>query len=360
MLYICVSFDYELFMGENLVSENDLLFRPTKKLCDMLQNLGISATFFADVCCPMAYRRFGKTEFADEFDKQLRYLTQQGHDVQLHIHPHWEAVTQVGKNIEFPENSYRLHHWMGIKDGDTSVAQRMIRDGINYLQRNLIAENRDYRCVAFRAGGYCLQPEKELTKILYEEGIRIDSSVCRGMAYNGAGMFYDYRVDPKVNNVYINAEYGLSDNQKEKLSESILEIPVASYSTYPFRLIALKKNRRMQDVAYRGRYMKINNNSSARKRSLWTRAASKIKRLLDIHESVMVTFDSFSSEAMIYMLRRMAKECGNRDIYVATIAHPKIQSDEHIENMRQTIEMLQRMDNIRFASMRQIADQLRL
>lgn len=360
MLYVCISFDYELFMGENLVSEEELLFQPTKKLSDMLKSLGVSATFFADVRCPVAYRRFGKTEFADEFDKQLRYLGQQGHDVQLHIHPHWEAVTQVGKNIEFPENSYRLHHWMGIKEGNSSVAQRMIREGIDYLQTILTAENKDYRCVAFRAGGYCLQPEKELAKLLYDEGIRIDSSVCKGMAYNGAGMLYDYRVDPKENNVYINAKYGLSDNKSERLSESIFEIPVASYSTYPFRLVALKKNKRMQNVSSRGRYMKINNNPSVKKRSLFTRAVSKVKRLLDIHESVMVTFDSFSSDAMIYMLKRMAKECGNKDIYVATIAHPKIQSDEHIENMRLAIEVLQRSDNIRFVSMRQAADQLRL
>lgn len=360
MLYVCISFDYEVFMGENLVSEEELLFQPTKKLCDMLKDLGISATFFADVCCPAAYRRFGKTEFADKFDKQLRYMAQQGHDVQLHIHPHWEAVTQVGKNIEFPENSYRLHHWMGIKDGDISVAQRMIREGIDYLKKNLNTESKDYRCVAFRAGGYCLQPEKELAKILYEEGIRIDSSVCRGMAYTGSGMFYDYRVNPEENNVYINAEYGLGDKQAERLSEAIFEIPVASYSTYPFKIIALNKNKRMTNVSFRGRYMKIDNNSSPKKRSFLIRVVSKVKRLLDIHESVMVTFDSYNCDAMIYMIKRMAKECGNKDIYVATIAHPKIQSDEHIENMRQTIEVLQRVGNIKFISMRQAADQLKL
>lgn len=353
MLYVCVSFDYELFLGGNNVSEEEVLLRPTEKLSKMLQDLGVSATFFADVCCPKAYRRLGKNEFAEAFDAQVRLLTRQGHDVQLHIHPHWETVSCVGSDTVFSRDRYRIHNWTD-EAGRLIPAQALIRDGVDYLKKCILPENPDYRCVAFRAGGYCLQPEKQLAQILFEEGIRIDSSVCRGMAYNGDGMFYDYRVNPRKDNIYISAQYGLEDNRTEPTDNALLEVPVASYRTFPYRPMASKMNKPMASVSGRGKFMPLSKAPNRKKRGLLAR----LKQMLCA--SNMVTFDSYSADAMIFMLKRIAKEYGKKDTYIAAIAHPKLQSDEHIENMKKTIVELQKTDNIRFVSMRQMADQLGL
>ena len=72
----------------------------------------------------------------------------------------------------------------------------------------------------------------------------------------------------------------------------------------------------------------------------------------------MLTFDSYSAEAMTYMLQRYQKEHRSEECYIATISHPKLLTDVHIENMERTIQQLQKDSNIRFVSMRQIAEQL--
>lgn len=353
MLYVCISFDYELFMGKNYVPEEDVLFKPSEKISKMLKDHGISATFFADVCCSEAYRRLGKPEFADAFDQQLRVLTQQGHDVQLHVHPHWKKATQVGTNVEFPRESYRLHNWMKNYSTDAEVRQ-IIRNGITYLNRVIVPVKSDYRCLAFRAGGYCLQPEKVLVKILAEEGICIDSSVCRGMAHDGDGMFYDYLENPKQDNVYISAQYGLEDNVTYPTPGAVLEVPVAGYSTFPYRPLASRKNKRMMSTTYRGCGMSL----EAANVPMENGIISRLKRIKNATN--MITFDFYSADAMIFMLKRLAKENKNHKTYISAIAHPKAQSDEHIENMRLVIEKLQKTEKIKFISMRQIADQLML
>lgn len=355
MLNVCISFDYEIFMGENYVSEEEVLLKPTEKISQMLKELGVSATFFADVYCPEAYRRLGKHEFADAFDEQLRFLVQQGHDVQLHMHPHWKKASQVGARVEFPREAYRIHNWM--EDGSDAVVRQMVHDGVNYLNRVILPVKSDYRCLAFRAGGYCLQPEKELVSILYQEGIRIDSSVCQGMAHDGDGMYYDYCTHPKVSNLYLSNSYGLADNMEKRIPEGVFEVPVAGYSTFPFRIIASKLNARISNQKPNGYGMKLEQRQPGLgKRSIIDRVKAAM------NATNMVTFDFHNDKSMAYMLKRIAKEerCNKRDVFLSTIAHPKGQSDDHIENMKRVVEKLKNTNSIGFVSMRQIADQLML
>lgn len=353
MLYVCISFDYELFMGENRVSEDKVLFQPTQKLASMLKKSGVSATFFADVCCPEAYRRLGQPAFADAFDMQLQELLRSGHDVQLHIHPHWKVATEVGKIIQFPREFYRIHNWVG-GDGDFSPVREMIHEGTVYLNRILQPVKPEYRCLAFRAGGYCIQPEKLMAESLYQEGIRIDSSVCQGMSYSGNGMYYDYRTEPTETNVYISKEYGLADNVSHPVKNGVLEVPVAGYSTFPYRLIASKKNKNMGSVADLGWGMSLTEKRQPSRRNL----INRIKKSLTATN--MLTFDSYSADAMCYMLKRIAHETKGKDAFISVIAHPKVQTDTRIENMRQVVETLQRDKNIQFVSMSQMAGILKL
>lgn len=355
MLYVCISFDYELFMGENRLPEQDVLFTPGEKLGKALKELGVSATFFADVCCPAAYRRFGKTTVADEFGRKLVELSTMGHDIQLHIHPHWEKATQVGQKVEFPREAYRIHHWAELKP-DYSEVQNLIRNGREYLEEMISPVVPDYKCVAFRAGGYCLQPEKQFADVLFREGIRIDSSVCRGLSFDGDGMYYNYRNNPQKNNVYIGANYGLEDNMLTPVPGCLLEVPVAGYSTFPYRPIASKLRKPMPSTSNRGSTMSLHVPSAA---SGKLGPVERIKRI--IHSSNMLSFDSQSAESMSFMLKRLAREEGkDGDCYIATIAHPKLMSDVHIENMKRVIRSLQGNKNIKFITMRGIADQLEM
>lgn len=350
MLYICISFDYELFMGENYVTEHKVLIEPSEAIGDMLAAEGVSGCFFADVCCPMQYRKMGEEEFPAQFDQQLRDLTKKGHDIQLHIHPHWLKATEIGKRVQFDREFYRLHNWEKVS---FNAMEKIIHHGVEYLRRVLLPVKPDYKCIAYRAGGYCLQPEKNLASILYHEGIRIDSSVCYGHSHNGDGMQYDYRRIAPNSNCYFNSEHTINENIQECIPEGVLEVPVAGYGTFPFRVIASKLNAKITDTPANGYGMKLQKVADAQnKRKL----ADKVTKTVSAVN--MVTFDFHNAASMIYMINRLYKEmhCKGKDVFLATIAHPKSLSKEHIENMCQVIRSVRRNPNIRFVNMCQIAD----
>ena len=354
MLHLSITFDYELFMGENYKDEREILINPTQKLALMLNELGISATFFADVCCPMRYRQLEKTEFPKMFDNQLVELISLGHDVQLHIHPNWLTATDVGSNVVFDRNSYRIHNWSGENEDYGKVAE-IINYGKEYLNNVLLPEFPEYKCIAFRAGGYCLQPEKNISDILYDAGIRIDSSACMGFSYCGGGMYYDYRDYPKNPNMYFNTDFGFTDEKKDKPNKGIFEVPVFGYRTFPYRAIASKLNSKISHSQENGTAMKLD--------ALPQKKHSPVNRIKrNINGANMLSFDSFNSKSMLYMIKRIKKEyrCWENDIYITIIAHPKIQSDEHINSMKDACEKMLNEKDIIFQNLYEVYKELNL
>lgn len=294
----------------------------------------------------------GQERFPDAFDAQLRELHELGHDIQLHIHPHWLKATKVcvGGVIEFDRKYYRIHNWIE-KDGDTTPIKVLIKKGKNYLEQILAAIDASYQCIAFRAGGYCLQPEELMVPILYEAGIRIDSSVCYGHKYTHDGMLYDYTHLPLIYNQYLTPKHGLQDGLQEKPTgvESLFEVPVWGYRSFPHRAIASKMNKKISDVKPTGYGMSI---TPAKPVNTLTR----IKRIFTAYN--MLTFDFFHSDSMVYMINQISKSstCHKKDIFISIISHPKCQSDQHIDNMQRAIRQLKKIPNVRFVSMKQIAE----
>lgn len=348
MLYVCISFDYELFMGENYLDEKKVLIEPTRILSDMLAAEGISGSFFADVCCPMQYRKLEKTDFPMLFDSQIKDLTKAGQDVQLHIHPNWLKTTKVGRYVEFDNKYYRLHNW---KDDNPNAIAEIIHNGIEYLYDLITPIDSKYKCVAFRAGGYCLQPEDCLAEILYKEGIRIDSSVCPGFSYSGYGMYYDYGSIPPCSNFFFSSEHSISTRIRKKIPNGIFEVPVGSYGTFPYRIIASRLNSKITNAAPRGHSMKIE-----RKNNTEYSLMEKLRNILNAVN--MVTFDFYNADSICYMIKRIYSEmnCRDSDVFISTISHPKELSKEHIENMRNVIRDIKKISGIRFVNMREIAD----
>ena len=350
MLYIANTFDYEIFMGQNYVSEEEVLIKPTRKLCQMLCSEGVSSTFFADVLCPIQYRELGHDRFPNAFDTQLRELHQLGHDIQLHIHPHWLKTTKIGGVIEFDRKYYRIHNWIE-NDVDTTPIKALVRKGKSYLEQILTSIDASYNCIAFRAGGYCLQPEQLIAPILYEEGIKIDSSVCYGHKYTNDGMRYDYTNLPLIYNQYFSQKHGLQDGLQERPIgiESLFEVPVWGYKSFPHRAIASKMNKKISNAKPTGHGMSIT--PAAPLNTL-----ARIKRIFTAYN--MLTFDFFHSDSMVYMINQISKSstCRKKDVFISIISHPKCQSDQHIDNMQRAIRQLKKNPKVRFVSMKQIAE----
>ena len=223
MLKICLTFDYELFLGRNLASYQEILFQPTENIMNTLSSLGVSGTFFADVCSVYAHRQLGDDKYCESFQSQIIDLIRHGQDVQLHLHTNWLNAEIIDGKIVPGNKDYRIHS-LGFNSGGR--ANEVIRKGKEYLENACSSVDKSYKCIAYRAGGFSVQPEKELFEALNENGIVIDSSVVPHMKAETVN-YYDFRDVPDKMNWWIDPQKGISE-ESEKSIKTIFEVPIAT------------------------------------------------------------------------------------------------------------------------------------
>jgi hypothetical protein len=224
-IYILYSADYELFLGGNCCDEEDVLIKPTYDLLDICERHQIPLTLFADVFSILRYKEHGLFSFPTAAEQQLKDALQRGHDVQSHVHPHWK-YTRIEGNRYSVNTDYFL---LGNLDTDPEALYGKILDCLkssrDYLHDLLRQTSTGYRCIAFRAGGYGLQPNSPVViKALTDAGFMIDSSIVPGLVIRNAVNQIDFSRVPDL------ANYHLSDgvsNPSHK-DHGIFEIPIAS------------------------------------------------------------------------------------------------------------------------------------
>lgn len=207
MIYLLPSNDYEIFLGGNAIPEDAVLCPPTDRLLDALDTAGIPMTFFCDVTCLWRYMAAGRRDFVDTVERQLKTIISRGHDVQAHIHPHWH-VTDIRPG---PDGStdFAFDHGCFSLGGlarrlDIPVASLARDFGLcarRYLETLLSPAAPSYRCVAYRAGGYAVQPHsQQVFAGLKAAGFLIDSSVVPGMVLNTNVNAIDFSRQPPTAN----------------------------------------------------------------------------------------------------------------------------------------------------------------
>jgi hypothetical protein len=224
IINLLITADYELFLGRNFLGDDEVLFEPTRQLIDVCDELDVPVTFFADVCSVFAHRKHGLTEYPDRFERQMRAAMRKGHDVQLHIHPHW--LFSNYQNGEWNVSTEKMYLAELGYDDTADSAPAVIARGVSYLTELLKQENRDYHCLAFRAAGLALQPrERDLVGALLDNGIVIDSSIVRGVKFKLDTVEVDYSKVPGAANWYMTEETGINTPSPDGL----LEIPTATF-----------------------------------------------------------------------------------------------------------------------------------
>lgn len=216
---IFLTYDYELFFGEHAGSVEKCMLEPTNDLFNLAHGKDVFLTFFVDVGYLIQAEKYSdlKVELQTVKD-QIQKMISLGHDVQLHIHPHWEKAEYVNGNwIMNVDGSYKL------SDFDSTESDAIVRKYKAYLEQ-LIGR----KVNAFRAGGWCIQPFDHLKNVFKETGIKIDSSVISGdfmMTHNYA---IDFRDAP------IKSKYKFEDDVcQEDDQGSFLEYPISSLRYSP-------------------------------------------------------------------------------------------------------------------------------
>ena len=146
---IYLTFDYELYFGERTGSARNCILHPTQLLKEVADKHKIKLVQFVDVGYIIKLEEFKTShpELEEDYQsitKQIKQLYQEGHDIQLHIHPHWEDSFYRDGKWHIVANRYKL------ADFDAQNIDRIVTTYKQKLESLTTTDS----IFAFRAGGW--------------------------------------------------------------------------------------------------------------------------------------------------------------------------------------------------------------
>lgn len=323
---ILLTFDYELFLSKS-GKLNETLIVPTDKLLTKLKALKVNATFFIDI---LYYHRLNQSSVYDLdkelVKKQIQQMVRDGHDVQLHLHPHWMSAKYKEGDWYFdPPFKYRL------QQHSSEEIRFFFKTGISLLEEICRPVDSNYKVTAFRAGGLCIEPFDDIRKNMQEFGLKLDSSVAPGLKRAGTNLVYDFSSIPQKE-YYHFGETPLNYNDNKGM---FMEIPINIYYT----TIAIKVKTLINKIWDSKRELNstgipiadTNNQDELNPRSFIRKFQKDIRILsLDYTDYVDISAEVRKSKNEVFTI----------------LAHPKLQSDrsliqlEKLYNQRHTFKTI--------------------
>ena len=327
---IYLTFDYELFLGKNYETPEKVLVEPTNKIIKILGEKNVKATFFVDVFSSIQHKKYGLCDYSKLFEEQIQSLIKMGHDVQLHIHPHWVMSEYVNGEWKHKREYYSLKSFEnGVIDpfGKRQTIDTLISEGKSYLESVCREVLPDYKCIAFRAGGFALQPFNIAIPALLKQGIVIDSSIGVSTIDYNQYRNYNYLMVPSDCNFSIFGDGTISKTLEK--GASMYEIPICSkrnsFFSYIFRR---KKHVLPSNKPLKGEPIDLTSGNASNKNP-WFR------RLLVYRKTgKMLSLDGLRYDFLVKVVEE--KKEHYRDI--ALIGHPKFFDDNRINNMSSFID----------------------
>ncbi len=215
MKNLFLTFDYELFFGEDSGSLENSILKPTNLLLDTLKECNAPATFYIDT---IYIEKLLEYNLLDEYELvklQIQRMINEGHRVELHLHPHWYDAIYIPKTKRWKfltYEHYRLHSY-------NEKEIEYIFDKSVELLYNIIHEvDSEYKFYSYRAGGWCIQPFDKIKPSLEKHGIFVDSSAAFGMKSESIAHYFDFTNMPHKD-IYMFHDNILVENQSGRFTE---------------------------------------------------------------------------------------------------------------------------------------------
>jgi hypothetical protein len=310
-IYVVLAFDHELSLGG--ASDYDRnLFSPTRDLLATAHELGVRIVLFTDVLCAIMHERWNVPSFVEPYRASLTHAIEAGHDVQLHLHPHW-MTSKWHDGAFVPSRDFALSDFG--TPGKLIDIEGIVRSGVVYLRELCLGVDPDYRCIAFRAGGNNLSPEtSRILHALYNEGIRIDSSIIKGFRFSSDISRIDFSAMTDRANWFIPLDGPVSSYGPQ----GIFEVPIASAPRTTLNNLPFLARR----VLHRRRRYSHDGYSI---HEAATGTLEKLKRLFP-HSAWPLSFDNFedtASDVFAVLRGHIEAHPGEEEIFCATVSHPK-------------------------------------
>ncbi len=215
---IYLTYDYELFFGTETGSAQKCILEPTNRIRTIANNTGAKMTFFIDAGYLKqlkSHQHYTKVKVDyTAIKNQIKTLVNEGHDCQLHIHPHWEDSYHDGEKWIMNVERYKLTDF---------TAEKLERIVLEY--QSILKEITKKPVTIFRAGGWCLQPFSKIKKAFKAAGLRIDSTVFSGGKNTITPYYYDFTNCPSKDYWHFSDDICREDDQGE-----FIEYPISSYN----------------------------------------------------------------------------------------------------------------------------------
>jgi len=184
--------DHEVF-GNGSGCLDACVINPLNQMMETASGFEAPLTIFVEALEYMAMEEAG-IQGVDMIANQLSTAVREGHNLQLHIHPQWLGARYQQNGLW----SLSMDKWR-IGDVGREPIRKMLGQGKSWISRlTLEAESDIGNCIAFRAGGWCIQPSDTVIQELNRIGIQIDSSVAPSLRSRHSGQWYDFRTVPEL------------------------------------------------------------------------------------------------------------------------------------------------------------------
>lgn len=311
---IFITLDYELFFGNNSGTQEKSIIYPTDRLLQILDKHNIKASFFVDSGYLIKLDEFRKKydvleENYQQIITQIKNLSDDGHDIQLHIHPHWEDSYFDGNKWVINTTRYRLHEF-SVDEIDDMV----------YRYKKVLTDIVSDKVFAFRAGGWCIQPFGKLKNALKKNGIWLDSTLFENGKNNSSTHYFDFAGMPDKT-IWKFEDDPLVENKNGFFTE----IPISSYRVSPLFFWKLAYYRKFGGQRYRSF-----GDGSAAGGSNWDKL-----RMLTCSTNSVVSIDGYKASFLQKAYSNFKKKSDHKNFVV--IGHPKAMSEYSLEKLEEFI-----------------------
>ena len=238
---------------------------------------------------------------------RLKQMNDEGHAIQLHLHPHWLDSSYDGVEWKMDTRRYRLHQW-----ADSEIAS-VVKQSVEWIFTKI-----GVRADVFRAGGWCIQPFEKLRDSLAACGILTDSTIYRNGYLSTSTHFFDFRKAPQKDQWRFDADPCIEDEEGR-----FLEIPITAkwIGPWSFWSIAVKR------LAYKER-------AFGDGRAVGGGKYRKLK-LLTFGDIMPLSLDS---ERHQWIEQQIASFLKKKISCICVISHPKAISKEALQTLEMVIE----------------------
>jgi hypothetical protein len=290
-------------------------------LLDIYKKAGVKTTFMPDLMQQLTFRNqeLQNQELkgpAEKWDDCVREAFQQGHDIQLHLHPQWRRAT-------YQDGNWRLTSDWSILNYEAEQAFEMLSSGKQYLEELLRPLNSSFRCLAFRAGALAVAPSDHLLTSLIKLGIELDVSLAGGMFFETPDIRLDFRnCDQEFLPFYPNLKDARRISEKK---EKIVCVPIHHFHgsrVGVFRSNAANARRKLEASSERTASADQDSRSSSLLSKVYEKGVIPL-----MHRKYLIVDTARLSYPLlresIRSMRRLAEDSGWSDVPIVLTNHPK-------------------------------------